>query len=99
MVGEYNRIMEAIGLDQNTIGTPSSLFTEGWTLRDMVAECEYTLNMYYKNESAFADMDRETWRSETEMLRVFIRKHRAAALQMETKVSHLSIYDSHYNKF
>lgn len=49
---EYNKLMNDLGLEFLTIGTNFSENTDGWTLRDMVSECQYQLDVCYENENA-----------------------------------------------
>lgn len=48
----YNDLMESLGYEHNTIGTELSENTENWNLRDMVAECDYTLSTFYEEGHA-----------------------------------------------
>lgn len=48
VIQRYNNIMCSIGYEHCTIGTDFSESTEGWNLRDMVAECDYTLSTYFE---------------------------------------------------
>lgn len=45
-VKEYNDIMEGMGREDLTIGTIFSVGTEGWNLRDLVAEVDYQYSTY-----------------------------------------------------
>ena len=54
-VKRYNKLMYTLCLDHLTIGTRDSEFPEKkaqWTLRDMVSECQYQLNMYDEEGTA-----------------------------------------------
>ncbi len=51
----YNRIMNFCGLEFLTIGESLSEDTEGWTIRDMVSECQYQLDCCYEEGNANAD--------------------------------------------
>lgn len=79
----YNGIMFDLCADHLTIGIPSySEGTDGWNLRDMVAECDYLLSTYYDPGHTNYDMrssddedERKAWRSETGKLKRFIRAY------------------------
>lgn len=99
-IREYNNIMESIGYEHVTIGTSLSEGTEEWNLRDMVAECDYTLSCYYEEGHANGDMrysedeeERAMWKSETRRLKKFIEKYKDEAMTMECSEGHCSNYD------
>lgn len=82
-IKRYNNIMETIGYDHNTIGTKFSESTEGWSIRDMVAECDYVLSCYYEDGHCNAEMrcsedaeERKMWKSETGKLKRFIEAYK-----------------------
>ena len=97
----YNDIMETIGYEHNTIGTKFSEDTEGWNIRDMVAECDYTLDTYYEEGHANGDMrysedpeERKMWRSETGRLSRFIEKYKPYIRGVKCVEGHCSCYDN-----
>lgn len=99
-VRRYNMIMETIGYEHNTIGTCFSENTEGWNIRDMVAEADYTLSTYYEcghcNEEmrhSYEPEERAMWRSETGKLKRFIAAYLPFIEGVECKVGHCSNYD------
>lgn len=99
-VKKYNDIMEILGYEYSTIGTPLSEDTENWNLRDMVAECDYILLTYYKdghsnNEMRYSDDmdDRKMWRSHVGMLSRFIKHWWKYACDMKCTEGHCSKYD------
>ena len=95
-VKRYNSIMNSMGLEHNTIGTRYSESTENWNLRDMVAECDYTLSTYYEDGHANAntrEQDYKMWKSETTKLRNFIRDYKSYIKDMRCTVGHCSDYD------
>ena len=96
----YNKIMETVGYEHNTIGTWLSERTDGWNLRDMVAECDYVLSTYYEDGHCNCDMkysdepeERKMWRSETGKLRRFIEAYKPFIGDMECVSGHCSLYD------
>ena len=100
-IERYNDIMECIGYEHNTIGTRLSESTEGWNLRDMVAECDYTLSTYYEEGHCNADMryesderSRKAWKSETGKLKRFIATYEPFIIDMVVTVNHCSRYDN-----
>ena len=52
---QYNEIMNNIGCEYLTIGTSFSEDTDDWTLRDMVSEAQYQLDVCYEEGNANAD--------------------------------------------
>lgn len=96
-IKRYNNIMESLGYEHNTIGTEFSESTEGWNLRDMVAECDYVLSTYYESGHANADMKKEdynVWRSETGKLKRFIEAYRPFVACLRCTSGHCSKYDN-----
>lgn len=100
-INRYNDIMETIGYEHNTIGTSLSERTDNWNLRDMVAECDYTLSTYYEDGHCNGDLrysedekERKMWRSETGRLKRFINAYEPFIWGMETAQGHCSQYDS-----
>lgn len=95
----YNNIMGVLGYEHNEIGTAFSENTENWNLRDMVAECDYTLSTYYENGHCNNDMrysdeyDRKMWRSHTGMLSRFIKHYAPYVKDMRPFEGHCSNYD------
>lgn len=51
----YNKMINDLGMEFLTIGTNYSENTEGWTLRDMVSEAQYQLDVCYEEDNANAD--------------------------------------------
>lgn len=88
--------------DHLTIGIPSySEDTDGWNLRDMVAECDYLLSTYYDPGHTNYDMkdsddedERKAWRSETGKLKRFIAAYEQFIVEMSTTEDHGSKYDN-----
>ena len=98
-IKRYNKIMEIIGYEHNTIGTNLSEDTENWTIRDMVAECDYCLSCYYEDGHCNGDLrygdteERKMWRRETGYLQRFIHTYESFALESECVTGHCSKYD------
>ena len=99
-INKYNDIMGRIGYEHNQIGTRFSENTENWNLRDMVAECDYTLSCYYENGHCNNDLrysdepeERKMWRDETRALRNFINKYKNEINDMECSEGHCSSFD------
>lgn len=97
---KYNDIMEWLGYEHNTIGTRLSENTDGWNLRDMVAECDYTLSTYYEcghcNEEMRYDDDpyvRAEWKKHTSALRSFIKTYSPYINDIECASGHCSKFD------
>ena len=97
-IKRYNGIMEQIGYEHNTIGTWLSERTENWNLRDMVAECDYTLSTYFEDGHANEELrhgddeERKIWASETGKLRRFIKAY-------EPFINEISCYQGHCSKY
>ena len=49
---QYNRMMNDFGLEFLTIGEALSEDTENWTIRDMVSESQYQLDVCYEDGNA-----------------------------------------------
>ena len=98
-IERYNDIMMAVCYEHNTIGTCFSENTENWNLRDMVAECDYTLSTYYECGHANEEMrrgdedERKYWRSETGRLKRFIKAYEPFIKDMTCYQGHCSQYD------
>lgn len=98
-VERYNDIMGHIGYEHNQIGTCFSENTENWNLRDMVAECDYTLSTYYEYGHCNEDLrhgdedEKKMWKSETGRLKRFINTYSKFIDDLECAVGHCSDYD------
>lgn len=95
----YNDIMMCLAYEHNTIGTDFSESTEGWNLRDMVAECDYTLSTYYESGHANTEMKEEdfkTWKSETGKLKRFIEAYKPFIEGLKCVSRHCSQYDNNH---
>lgn len=96
-IKRYNNIMETIGYEHCTIGTRFSESTEGWNIRDMVAECDYILSTYFECGHANEEMKREcynTWKSETGKLQRFIKAYKPFIENLKCVSGHCSQYDN-----
>lgn len=99
-IKRYNSIMDDLCYEHNTIGTSLSENTEKWNLRDMIAECDYTLSTYYESGHINGDMrysddeyERKLWRSQTGRLRRFIEKYEPFTKDMKCSEGHCSRFD------
>lgn len=98
----YNGIMFDVGADHLTVGIPGySEDTDGWNLRDMIAEADYVLSTYYENGHVNNDLrfseeeeERKAWRSDTGKLKRFIQAYEPFAVDLVCKDSHCSKYDN-----
>ena len=96
----YNDLMCMMCHEYLTIGTPESEDTDGWNVRDMVAECDYWLSTYYESGHVNNDLldegaeGRKTWRSETGKLRRFIDRYAPLIADMKCATGHCSKYDN-----
>lgn len=88
-IKRYNELMEITGREYKTIGTKHSEGTEGWGLREMVAECEYVLSSYNEGGSCNSDMqysddleERKLWKSHTGKLERFIKTYEPFAEEL-----------------
>lgn len=95
----YNDLMECLALEHLTIGTCFSESTDGWNIRDMVAEADYQLSCYYESGHVNEEMrrgdeyDRKMWRSETGKLKRFIKAYLPFIDGIECTSGHCSQYD------
>lgn len=95
----YNNIMGSICREYLTIGTQFSENTDNWTIRDMVAECDYQLSCYYEGGNSNADLrygdaeERKAWRSETGKLIRFINAYAPFIKGVPEITRHNSQYD------
>ncbi len=101
-VKRYNDIMMSVCYEHSTIGTEYSQNTDGWNVRDMVAECDYVLSCYYEvghcNEELRHSEDpdeRKLWRSETGKLQRFIDTYKPFIEGVVCAEGHCSRYDNH----
>lgn len=98
-IKRYNNIMSMLCYEHLTIGTNLSEDTEGWTIRDMVAECDYVLSTYYEGGHVNGDLrygdaeERAMWRRETGFLKRFIKTYEPFAINYECVSGHCSKYD------
>lgn len=92
-VKKYNRIMKSIGCDHVTYDT------EGWNLRDMVAEMQFQLNCFYEDghmnaEGRYSEdsKERAKWKSDTTKLKKFIEAYKPFICDMECTTGHSSCF-------
>lgn len=99
-VKRYNDIMLDICREHLTIGTRFSEDTDGWNIRDLVAECDYQLSCYYEGGHSNADMrygdaeERKAWRRETGRLKRFIKAYEPHIEGITVVCNHCSRYDN-----
>lgn len=99
-VKRYNDIMYDICREHLTIGTRFSEDTDGWNIRDLVAECDYQLSCYYEGGHSNADMrygdadERKAWRRETGRLERFIKAYYPYIEDITVVCNHCSQYDN-----
>ena len=100
-IKRYNDIMCCLGYEHNTIETIYSENTEGWNIREMVAECDYTLSCYFEEGHCNGDMrystdpeERKMWRSETGKLKRFIDAYKPFIDGVICVSGHCSQYDN-----
>ena len=105
-VKRYNDIMMSLCYEHVTIGTRYSEDTEGWNIRDMVAECDYVLSCYFENGHCNADLrysdepeERKLWRSETGKLKRFIAAYEPFIEGVICESGHCSQYDNYKDRF
>ena len=96
-IERYNDIMEYIGCEFNQVGTNFSESTVDWNLRDMVAEADYYLGLYYeegnvRNETK--EYDYSLWVSEKGKLERFIKAYEPFIDDMICTCGHCSKYDN-----
>jgi len=94
---KYNEIMEYRCYEFLTIGKEYSEDTDGWNLRDMVAECNYQLSTYYEEGHVNCEMkqeDRKQWLAETGRLKRFIAHWEPYIDEMVCVCGHCSKYDN-----
>ena len=100
-VERYNNLMYSIGYEHLTIGTIYSESTDGWNIRDLVSEVDYTLSNYY-DEGHFNGMmkyseeleERKIWKSETSKLQRFIKAYEPYIKSVKCHARHCSKYDN-----
>jgi len=97
---KYNEIMIELGYEHNTIGTRLSESTDGWNLRDMVAEMDYTLSTYYEDGHANEAMrhgepeEKKMWKNQTAKMKRFINHYEKYIEDMICETNHCSEYDN-----
>ena len=100
-IKRYNNLMEELCYEHNTIGTSLSEDTEKWNLRDMVAECDYTLSTFYESGHCNGDTrysddpdDRKYWRQYTGKLSRFIKHYEPYIKELKCSEGHCSRFDN-----
>ena len=95
----YNKLMNSLALEHLTIGEYLSEDTEGWTVRDMVAECDYQLSTYYEEGHLNCELKedgeygRRQWYSEVGRLTRFIKAYEPFIDNFGCVSGHCSKYD------
>lgn len=103
-ITQYNNIMRDICREYNTIGTSFSEGTEGWTIRDMVSEMQYTLDIYNDEGCIYLEEAHDEtqpadkpwykeWINQKRRMERFIEKYKGEAAKAECTMRHCSIYD------
>ena len=102
----YNNLMYELCLDHLVVGLPDSEMekgseAKGWNLRDMVAEADYQLGLYYESGTLSGEMrysyyedDRKAWRSESGKLKRFIDAYKPFIQDMKCVAGHCSKFDN-----
>ena len=96
----YNNIMEELGYEHNTIGTSLSEDTEGWNLRDMVAEMDFTLGTFYESGHCNEDLrhgsdeEKKYWKSYVGKMSRFIKHYAPLVKGMRCAEGHYSKFDT-----
>lgn len=100
-IKRYNNLMCDLAYEHVTIGTKLSENTNGWNIRDMVAECDYILSTYYEyghvNEEmrhSYYPEERKAWLSETGKLKRFINAYKPFIGGIKCVSGHCSKYDN-----
>lgn len=103
----YNSIMFSLAREHHSIGTKLSENTDGWNIRDMVSEVQYTIDLYedpgcrYWDAAHDETQPRENgvgvwykeWRNIIARMKRFVAQYKDEALTMECVSSHHSKYD------
>lgn len=105
-VKRYNRLMYEMCYEYNTIGTSFSESTDGWTIRDLVSEVQYTLDLwldpmcapYQDAHDRWMDADEreylyKDWVSNVAKMKRFVQRYKADALETVCVSSHCSKFD------
>lgn len=99
-ITRYNRIMMNLCWEHKTINTNYSEDTEGWNIRDLVAEADFLLSCYYEEGNVRCD-DRldskeayDLWISETGKLKRFINAYLPFINGIKCVRGHCSKYDN-----
>lgn len=86
-IKRYNDIVISIGHEHSSIGTRFSENTDNWNIRDMVAEVDYLLDLYYDigtiDDLAFM-----------EQCRKFIKSYKKYVIGITPATYHSSNYDT-----
>ena len=100
-VKRYNDIMYDLCREYLTIGTDFSEHTDGWNIRDLVAEADYQLSCYYEDGHCNGDMrygepeEQKMWRREVGRLTRFINYYKPYIEGVRCTQGHCSQYDNH----
>lgn len=95
-VERYNDIMKTLGRDKYTIGLSTSIGTENWNIRDMVAECNSVLAMYH-TDAYVNKFPQGLWDSITDMLSGFVKEYEAYIKDVVCTIRHGSRFDNQKN--
>lgn len=97
----YNDIMNDCCCEHLTIGTVFSEDTDGWNIRDMVAECDYLLSSYLDPNTGVGDMryssdsnERKMWLNESNRLKRFIKTYEPFTVDVKCVTHHCSKFDN-----
>lgn len=107
IIKRYNDIMYDLANDHLTIGTFGSENLEGeprkeeWTLRDMVSECQYQLDLHLEGGTIYSEQrysdhpeERKLWRREVGRLTRFINRYKDSIGDMKCVTRHCSKWDN-----
>ena len=101
-VKRYNDLMFGMCLEHLTIGTNYSENTEGWNIRDLVAEEDYQLSCFFEDGNACEELrhsedeyERKMWRSDVGRLTRFINYYKPYIKDVRCTQGHCSQYDNH----
>lgn len=100
-VKEYNNILYSLGREDLTLGTRFSEGTEGWNLRDLVAEVDYQYSTYkewghvsYEALHSSDSCERLQAMRECKSLKSFIEKYKGYVTYLHCVRYHCSKFDN-----
>lgn len=106
---DYNKLMNEMGMEFQTIGTSYTEDAESkaqWTIRDMVSEVQYHLDLYFQygqDQYECYNIDEDSycrdWQETRQRARQEVRKCRAFIKKYVPHIVGVQCYEGHCSKY